>query len=230
MYTHALGQLTARVESGGVRLSFYLTTPVFMSRRSKRNSLVIRIHRKRVSRFTWGRHYAEHFDSLVPAATDTLFEGPIEPINNRKFEYLDPKVKVEGTYAYWVSCPLGRLPTGPVPVRVRDRRIWWPHREIESRLAALAHPQEAFLSMRTGSWACRGSIWNGTVIPTHNLRTRTILRVPYWRLTRGGTITASCPCFKLAPRSKPDKPDTRDGLQPRVIRLLEIHDTNVTDD
>jgi hypothetical protein len=148
MHTHALGQLTARVGNDGVRLSCYLTTSVFESRRCKQDALMIRIYRKRVPGFRWGRHYAEYFDGLVPHETDIVFEGPMESINNRKFEYLDPKVKMKGTYVYWVSCPLGRLPTGPVPVRVRDSCIWWPHREIQSRLAALAEGYPKMTSLK----------------------------------------------------------------------------------
>lgn len=138
MYRHVFGQLNARVEDGTVRLAFYLTTPVFSSLKGAQPPSTIRIHRQCESEFTWGQNYAEHFDGMDVGKAQLIFEGAIDPINNRKFEFLDEEVEVGQTYVYWVSCPLGRLPTGPVAVRVRDPRIWWPHHEVESSLAAIA--------------------------------------------------------------------------------------------
>jgi Zinc carboxypeptidase len=144
---HALTGLTARAENDGVRLGFYLTTPVFEARRDKASPPAIRIYRKSVPQFTWGKHYAEHFDGMDPEEATLIFDGLIEPINNRKFEYVDEAVTVGKTYAYWVSCSPGRLPTGPLAVRLRDRRIWWPQHDVSARLAAIAraHPDLATL-------------------------------------------------------------------------------------
>ena len=145
MYRHVFGQLNARVEDGTVRLAFYLTTPVFSALKDAQLPDTIRIHRQCESEFTWGQHYAEHFDGMDVGKAQIIFEGPINPINNRKFEFLDEDVEIGQTYVYWISCPLGRLPTGPVAVRVRDPRIWWPHHEVESRLSTIAkeHPDLA---------------------------------------------------------------------------------------
>lgn len=55
-------KLTARAEGGGVRLAFYLTTPVFETLASQSDSIVIQIHRKCVTNITWGQDYAEYFD------------------------------------------------------------------------------------------------------------------------------------------------------------------------
>ncbi len=65
MYTHALGQLTARVENDGVRLACFLTTPAFEARRNQQAPLMLRVYRKRMPGFRFGRHYAEYFDGLA---------------------------------------------------------------------------------------------------------------------------------------------------------------------
>lgn len=147
MPRHAVGQLKARVENGSVRLAFYLTTPVFEARRSDRPP-TIRVYRKSEPQFRSGRHYAEYFDGLDPAKAAVVFEGPIEPINNRKFEYVDDTAKLGATYAYWVSCSPGRSPTGPVPVRVRDPRVWWPHQDVSARLATVAREHPGLASLK----------------------------------------------------------------------------------
>ena len=147
MHRHAFSQLTARVKSGGVHLGFYFAAPVLKSLVAGQPPPTIRIHRKCEPRFTWGQDYAEYFDGMDAGNARIIFAGPIEPINGRKFEFFDEKVQVGRTYAYWVSCSLGRLPTGPVAVRVRDHRIWWPHEEVTSRLAAIAQAHPALAAI-----------------------------------------------------------------------------------
>jgi hypothetical protein len=164
MHTHAFMRLTARVEGAGVRLSFYFTTPVFKSLGGPSNSTVLQIQRKSVPGFTWGRHYKEYFDGLVPGAADVLFEGPLKAINHRKFEYLDSKVKIGETYVYWVSCTLGHLPTGPVPVRIRDHHIWWPHHEVESRIAAMAQTYPGMASLKRYGTTVGGYSISGLIV------------------------------------------------------------------
>lgn len=144
MHRHAFSNLKARVEDGGVHLGFYTTTPIFKAREEAKpaDPILIRIHRLSLPDFRWGQDYGEHFDGLEIADAELIFEGPIDPINDRKFETLDATVEIGQTYAYWVSSPLARFPTGPVAVRIRDPRIWWPHHEVESRMRAMAaaHP------------------------------------------------------------------------------------------
>lgn len=146
MHHHAFSNLSARVENGGVRLGFYLTTPLFRTLEEVPPSspIPIRIHRLDLPGFRWGQDYGEYFDGLVVGEADLVFEGPIDPINDRKFEYLDEAVEIGQTHAYWVSCPLAKAPTGPATVRIRDPRIWWPYGEVESRLSAIAtaHPTQ----------------------------------------------------------------------------------------
>lgn len=146
MHHHAFSNLKARVEHGGVRLGFYLCTPVFRALEAEPGSapFPIRIHRLNLPDFRWGQDYGEAFDGLDVADADPVYEGPIDPINNRKFEFLDEAVEIGQTLAYWVSCPRARLPTGPATVRIRDPRIWWPHHEVESRLSTMAasHPNQ----------------------------------------------------------------------------------------
>ena len=146
MHRHAFSNMKARVEGGSVRLGFYLATPVFkaLEKAPLSGPIPIRIHRLNLPDFRWGQDYGEHFDGLDVGQAELVFEGAIDPINNRKFEYLDEAVEIGQTLAYWVSCPLARIPTGPATVRIRDPRIWWPYSEVESRLSAIAksHPKQ----------------------------------------------------------------------------------------
>lgn len=164
MYKHAFSQLTARVEDGGVRLAFYLTTPVFEARRDNQTISSIRVYRKCAKGFKWGKDYAEHFDGMNHGEAEVIFEGLIEPINNRKFEFLDEKAKAGETYVYWVSCSLGLHPTGPVAVRVRDRRLWWPHREVQSRLAGIAKNYPDLASVEQYGMTVGGHAMPGLIV------------------------------------------------------------------
>ena len=168
MRRHVFSQFTVRVKNGGVHLSFYLTTPVFESLHGVWPRTPICIHRTCEPRFTWGRDYAEHFDGLDVGKSRVIFEGPIEPINNRKFEYVDEKVEAGRTYAYWVSSPTGRLPTGPVAVRVRDPRIWWPHHEIESRLDSIVRAHPALATSRQFGTTVGGHAMPGLRVGNHD--------------------------------------------------------------
>ncbi len=145
---HSVFQLKTRVEGARIRLSCFLTTPVFSSLADSSGPIVLKIQRKRVTGFIWGQQYEEHFDGLTPDNAETIFEGPLEPINRRKFEYTDTHVEIGETYAYRCSTPLGRLPTGPASVRMRDHRIWWPHHEVETRLAALQQANPSLVRLK----------------------------------------------------------------------------------
>ena len=149
MPRHAFTRFEARVQEQGVRLSFYLTTPVFQARRGDRPVPPIRIRRKALPRFTFGKHYAEYLDGLAAEGSKTIFEGRLDAINGRKFAYVDETATVGVTYAYWVSCSLGRLPTGPAAVRVRDPRVWWPHNEVRKRLTAMAEKHPDLVTLKT---------------------------------------------------------------------------------
>lgn len=141
---HCFGQFNVRCEQDAVRLTFYLTTPVFDSSGGNDAPTRIRITRKAMPRFRWGQDYAEYFDGVNARGSRCLFDGPIEPINRRKFEYLDTTVETGQTYVYWVSSE-GFRPTGPAAIRMRDRRVWWPHDLVSARLDAIAkaHPDLA---------------------------------------------------------------------------------------
>ena len=145
---HMFTGFRARVESGAVRLSFYLTTPLFESKRSGKRPLRIRIYRNTESRFAFGKDYEEYFGGLGPGKAGVAFEGYLPAINRRKYEYLDREVRTGSTYAYWVTSDRATQPTGPVPVRVRDTRIWWPQSAVEERLAALAEAHGKVVSLK----------------------------------------------------------------------------------
>ncbi len=138
MHRHVFGQTNARVEEDGVHLTFYLKRPFYRDPPVVSAQPTIRIHRTCEPRYQWVRDAAGHFDGLRPDKARLIFEGSLTPINERKFVFVDKRVTPRRTYVYWVSSPIGRPPNGPIAVRVRDHRVWWPHQAIESRLAAIA--------------------------------------------------------------------------------------------
>lgn len=147
MQRHVFGQVTARVEDDGVHLAFSLKRPFYRDPPGVSVQPMIRIHRQCEPRYQWVRDAAGHFDGLQSDKARLIFEGSITPLNGRKFVFVDKRVKAGRTYVYWVSSPLGRLPNGPVAVRVRDRRVWWPYQAVESRLAAIAAAYPTLASM-----------------------------------------------------------------------------------
>lgn len=102
----------------------------------------VSILRKEVADFRFNDHYREYFDGLDCSGAEEIFSGEITAINRRKVEFVD-SVTPGHTYAYWIGLQGGDTPsTGPVVVRVRDPRIWWPYREVNRRLEEMAarHP------------------------------------------------------------------------------------------
>jgi len=156
-------QLRARVEDGAVRLTFYLTTPVFESTRGRGKPLAIRIHRKAERRFTFGRNSESYFDGLDATKARVIFEGPLPAVNERKFEYVDRSARLGGTYAYWVSPARAGRPTGPAPVRVRDTQVWWPHAVVEERLTTLAEAYPGLVSLKRYGQTVHGRPIRGAV-------------------------------------------------------------------
>ncbi|MBN1345872.1 MAG: twin-arginine translocation signal domain-containing protein [Phycisphaerae bacterium] len=136
-----LSSLRATVERHHVRLRAYKTTPAFQDPDYAKYFRAIRVYRIEEPSFKFGRDYAEYFDGLSHKDAKLIFEGPIEPANNRKFTYIDKTARVDMTYAYWMAAAVAS-PTGPVPVKVRKDHIWWPEEKIRSTIATLKarHP------------------------------------------------------------------------------------------
>ncbi len=146
----AFSSLRAAVLGRSVQLRFFKSTPFFQSKQGKKEAFRIRIYRQDQPAFTFGEDYAEYFDGLRPTLKDLIFEGPLESINHRKYEFLDDGVRLGKTYAYWAGVDVRNFPpTGPVPIKVRDPRVWWPYAEVERRLQSLANPHGLKLTVRS---------------------------------------------------------------------------------
>jgi hypothetical protein len=156
--------LRIKAIEGQVHLSFYKSTPLFSSLSENDKSPVIRIYRKEESAFTFNRDYGEYFDGISAADAEPIFEGALEPINGRKYEYIDAHVRVGSTYAYWVSSDRGDPPVGPAAVRVRDKEIWWAWRDIESRLEHLARTYPRLVKIGSFGRTVRGKEIRGLLI------------------------------------------------------------------
>ena len=154
--------LRAVVNNSAVEISCYLTTPLYSSRMTSDDLLVIRVLRSEEKGFTFNHDYAEYFDGLKAEDAEVIFEGTLELINHRKIVYKDTTVKNGATYVYWVTLP-DKTPTGPVPARVRDPQLWWPNSEIKNRMQLLAETYPQKVQMREFGKTVRGNSIAGLV-------------------------------------------------------------------
>jgi hypothetical protein len=157
-------RLRARVEDGAVRLRFYLATPLFLLPPKEREGIVIRIFRRAEPDFVFGEDYDEYFDGAAPQAADRIFEGALEAINNRKFEFVDKKVEAGQTYIYWISSNRGDAPTGPVAVKVRHPEVWWTEATLRVRLEALAKKHPKLVTLKDYGRTVGGRAIPGVVV------------------------------------------------------------------
>ncbi len=112
---------------GTVELSWLKSTELFQANDDEEFSR-IRILRKEEP-FVFGVDYEEFFLNTDSSGADLLFEGCIQPANRRKYVYVDPSPGLGRTYSYWIQTR-SAAPVGPIPVRVRDPRVWWSYREL----------------------------------------------------------------------------------------------------
>ncbi len=95
------------------------------------------IYRKEDTTFVFDYDYDEYFDCILPDADDIIFKGKLE-VRHTFCEYRDFNVEVGKTYIYWVGRgEVGKALTGPIPVKVRDRRVWWHFDEILQKTYSL---------------------------------------------------------------------------------------------
>ncbi|MCC6680645.1 MAG: hypothetical protein IT445_07055 [Phycisphaeraceae bacterium] len=152
--------LRARVEDGNVSLTF-MRGPWYDDKDQPLFEHV-RIYRRQVD-FLFGKDRDEYFHGLTCSDDDLIHEGPVQVNVKRSFRWVDENVTVGATYAYWVGLP-GGAPNGPVGVRVRDPRVWWP---MDKVAAATRKLQEDFPDMMKVAVAGRTlqgrDIWGLTV-------------------------------------------------------------------
>lgn len=162
-----LYNLRGRVVKGVVNLSFFKSTP-FFTERADLNTFKVRIYRKETD-FEFNLDYEEYFDGLLPEAGDLIYEGSMEAVNDRKFEFTDTDVKIGSTYAYWASLNRGDSPVGPIALKVRDPEVWWPQSEMEGRMEQLANQHPDWIQPEIFGHTIRGrnirGLWIGNKQP-----------------------------------------------------------------
>ncbi|TMV43842.1 hypothetical protein FE783_34315 [Paenibacillus mesophilus] len=156
--------LRIQAAEGGVRLSFYKSTPLFLSGSENGQPPMIRIYRKEEPAFSFNEDYGEYFDGLSPEQAEILFEGAMDAGNGRKYTYVDSLAKVGSTYAYWVSSDRGDPPVGPAAVRVRDAEIWWPQQEIDRRMERLSAMYPQLVTLKSFGRSVRGADIRGLLV------------------------------------------------------------------
>jgi len=128
-----LTRLRARVEDGGVCVTAYKSTGAPADAKAFD---AVRIHRKEATDFVFGTDYEEYFDGTDWRDAPVVFEGSLPAQHERKVTWVDDGVEVGSTYAYWVSA-FDAAPVGPIPVKVRDREVWWSYARITQEAQGL---------------------------------------------------------------------------------------------
>lgn len=137
----------AKVISKKVHLNFYKSTPFFESKDRKKD-LIISVYRKDNPKFEFGNDYMEFFNGLNYKKADIIFKGKLKASNNRKYEFVDTSVKIGMTYSYWISSDMGHKPVGPVSVKVRDQKVWWPYSKILSMMNRISRKYPSSTELR----------------------------------------------------------------------------------
>jgi len=135
-----IARLTAEAADGRLQLRWCI--PKHLYRRPRRHQTIAQ--HAEYNRFRiWLREAPELFgrDPIMPHAEDPtpstgelVCAGPIAPRHGRWYEWTFPGVRIGQTYRCYVSGAEG-LPAGPVPVKIRDPRVWWTAEILERRLA-----------------------------------------------------------------------------------------------
>ncbi len=151
-----LFDLRVKQEDGKVRLYFGKATPAYLADPENRKPLTVRIYRKEEPDFLFGRDYREYFDGIGAEDAKVIYEGQLPAADGRMYTYTDETARLGAVYAYWVSGGPGDVPTGPVPVRVRDEQIWWPLAKTTEYMERLAAEYPELVSLKSFGQTMRG--------------------------------------------------------------------------
>jgi len=122
------------VAGGAVELTWLKSTPMFQARNEEEFKR-LRITR-REEPFVFGVDYEEYFLGLDHAGAETIYDGPLEPTNGRRYSFRDDTVSAGCTYSYWIQT-VRSPPVGPLPVRVRNPEVWWSYPKLMSALQSI---------------------------------------------------------------------------------------------
>lgn len=102
------------------------------------------IYRRHTPGYIFDYDEREYFDCLPPPTEDeVVFRGHLPDLHTF-CEWDDTDAEVGKVYAYWVGKgEIGESITGPVAVKMRDRRVWWHYSEVLEKSYALARDFES---------------------------------------------------------------------------------------
>jgi g-D-glutamyl-meso-diaminopimelate peptidase len=131
MTRKAITCLSGEVFNNSAVLSWYKSTPFFEAGEEQNQNEFneFKIYRKQCDKFEFNKDYAEFFCDLMPNDSDLIFQGSLDCSNNRKYTFRDSEVEIGKTYAYFVRSKNTQW-IGPVPLKVRDSRVWWSYEEL----------------------------------------------------------------------------------------------------
>lgn len=91
------------------------------------------IYRREEPGYVFDYDESEYFDCMLPNEEDIIFNGTLE-VENTYCVYTDYDIEIGKVYVYWVGREsFGKYLTGPVPVTVRDSRVWWSYEKITEK-------------------------------------------------------------------------------------------------
>lgn len=96
------------------------------------------IYRRETPGYIFGYDEEEYFDCLpLPTADEVIFRGRLPDLHTF-CEYDDESSEIGKVYAYWVGKgEIGEALTGPVAIKLRDRRVWWSYDKIIAEIKKL---------------------------------------------------------------------------------------------
>lgn len=128
------------MEEGKVYLSWMKATPFFargQSGKTKRLYKSFRVFRQEEPAFCLGQDSPEYFLGCEKREdAELVFDGSIEAIHDRRFDFVDDTVTFDSTYAYFIETIHDGL-VGPFPVRVRHPERWWSYAKLKEKIDVL---------------------------------------------------------------------------------------------
>lgn len=150
-------RLNAVVENTRVCLTWYKSTPMFKEDNADEFKL-LRVFRKETE-FVFGEDYEEYFFNMDSQDAEVIFEGTLEALNNRKYEYWDDTAETGKTYAYFIQTKSsGRI--GPAAAKIRDPEVWWTYDRLMSEIQQICDA-----SAGLARWDICGHTADGREIP-----------------------------------------------------------------
>ena len=135
MTRKAITKLSGKILDKTAVLTWYKSSP-FCSEKFQDEFSEFLVYRKQCDEFEFNNDYEDFFCGLTPDESELIFQGTVECSNNRKYTFRDKNIEIGKTYAYFVKSKNTQW-IGPMPLKVRDSRVWWSYKELCKQITKL---------------------------------------------------------------------------------------------